>query len=37
MDAVTPADAPSLGFGFAYPDLGARDGLIRLDRRFLYG
>ncbi|HEX5327022.1 MAG TPA: FAD-dependent oxidoreductase, partial [Acetobacteraceae bacterium] len=35
MDAITPADAPSLGFGFAYAELAGRDGLIRLDRSFL--
>jgi NADPH-dependent glutamate synthase beta subunit-like oxidoreductase/NAD(P)H-flavin reductase len=35
MDAVTSADFPQLGLGFAHPELGTRDGLIRLDRHFL--
>jgi NADPH-dependent glutamate synthase beta subunit-like oxidoreductase/NAD(P)H-flavin reductase len=32
---VTGSDAPRLGFGFDFADLAAREGLIRLDRRFL--
>ena len=32
---MTVSDVPRLGFGFSFPDLAARDGLIRLDRRFL--
>jgi NADPH-dependent glutamate synthase beta subunit-like oxidoreductase/NAD(P)H-flavin reductase len=35
MDALTSADAPALGFGFDFAELGSRDGLIRLDRCFL--
>ncbi len=34
MDAVPATDA-TLGFGFSFADLGARDGLVRLDRTFL--
>ncbi len=33
--AVTLIDAPRLGFGFTFADIATRDGLIRLDRRFL--
>jgi len=33
MPAAPPA--PTLAFGFSYGDLAGRDGLIRLDRRFL--
>ncbi|HEX2939851.1 MAG TPA: FAD-dependent oxidoreductase [Rhodopila sp.] len=32
---MTVSDAPRLGFGFAFADLGTRDGLISLDRCFL--
>lgn len=32
---VTVSDAPRLGFGFTFADIATRDGLIRLDRRFL--
>ena len=32
---MTGSDVPRLGFGFAFADLASRDGLIRLDRRFL--
>jgi NADPH-dependent glutamate synthase beta subunit-like oxidoreductase/NAD(P)H-flavin reductase len=32
---VTGSDAPRLNFGFDFADLVARDGLIRLDQRFL--
>ncbi|HQT76498.1 MAG TPA: FAD-dependent oxidoreductase [Rhodopila sp.] len=32
---MTVSDAPRLGFGFAFTDLGTRDGLISLDRCFL--
>nr|WP_294512617.1 FAD-dependent oxidoreductase [uncultured Rhodopila sp.] len=28
-------DAPRLGFGFTFADIATRDGLVRLDRRFL--
>ena len=35
MDAVTPSEAPALGFGFSFADLAGRDGLVRLDRAFL--
>ena len=35
MDAVPAADAVTLGFGFSFADLAARDGLVRLDRIFL--
>ncbi len=35
MDAFSQAEAPRLGFGFQFADLSQRDGLIRLDRRFL--
>ena len=35
MDAVTAADAVTLGFGFSFADLATRDGLVRLDRVFL--
>jgi NADPH-dependent glutamate synthase beta subunit-like oxidoreductase/NAD(P)H-flavin reductase len=37
MDAYTPAEAPSLGFGFQFDDLSRRDGLIQLDKAFLAG
>jgi NADPH-dependent glutamate synthase beta subunit-like oxidoreductase/NAD(P)H-flavin reductase len=33
--SVTLIDAPRLGFGFTFADIATRDGLIRLDRRFL--
>ena len=29
------SDVPNLGFGFTFADLAARDGLVRLDKRFL--
>jgi NADPH-dependent glutamate synthase beta subunit-like oxidoreductase/NAD(P)H-flavin reductase len=32
---VTGSDVPRLGFGFGFADLAAREGLIRLDQRFL--
>lgn len=32
---MTGSDAPRLGFGFDFADLATRDGLIRLDQRFL--
>ncbi|MFL5284198.1 MAG: FAD-dependent oxidoreductase, partial [Rhodopila sp.] len=32
---MTVSDAPRLGFGFTFADIATRDGLIRLDRRFL--
>jgi NADPH-dependent glutamate synthase beta subunit-like oxidoreductase/NAD(P)H-flavin reductase len=32
---VTVSDVPCLGFGFTFADLAARDGLIRVDKRFL--
>ncbi|HEY2619315.1 MAG TPA: FAD-dependent oxidoreductase [Acetobacteraceae bacterium] len=35
MDAAPVADAVTLGFGFSFPELAARDGLVRLDRMFL--
>ncbi len=35
MDAAPVADAVNLGFGFSFPELAARDGLVRLDRVFL--
>ena len=35
MDAVPAADAVTLGFGFGFADLAAREGLVRLDRVFL--
>ncbi len=35
MDALTPADVPSLGFGFDHTALATRSGLVRLDRQFL--
>ena len=35
MDAAPVADAVTLGFGFSFPELAARDGLVRLDRVFL--
>ncbi len=35
MDAAPVADAATLGFGFSFPDLAARDGLVRLDRTFV--
>ena len=35
FDPVTVSDVPRLGFGFSFPDLADREGLIRLDRRFL--
>ncbi|HME21633.1 MAG TPA: FAD-dependent oxidoreductase [Acetobacteraceae bacterium] len=35
MDAVPVADAATLGFGFSFSDLAARDGLVLLDRMFL--
>src|SRR5271165_3791766 len=35
MDAVPVADAVTLGFGFSFSELAARDGLVRLDRSFL--
>ncbi|MBE7159005.1 MAG: hypothetical protein INR62_11335, partial [Rhodospirillales bacterium] len=34
-DIVTVSDTPSLGFGFEFHELAAREGLIRLDRCFL--
>ena len=35
MDAAPAADAVTLGFGFGFADLAAREGLVRLDRTFL--
>jgi NADPH-dependent glutamate synthase beta subunit-like oxidoreductase/NAD(P)H-flavin reductase len=35
VPAVTSPDRPRLGFGFALADLASRDGLVRLDHRFL--
>src|ERR1700691_3201799 len=35
MDAVPATEPPTLGFGFSFADLAARDGLVRLDRGFL--
>ncbi len=35
MDAVPAANAVTLGFGFSFADLAAREGLVRLDRIFL--
>ena len=35
MDAVPPNDSPTLGFGFSFPDLATRDGLVRLDSAFV--
>src|SRR5690348_793527 len=35
MDAVTAADAVTLGFGFTFAELAERQGLVRLDRVFL--
>ena len=35
MDAAPAADGVTLGFGFDFADLAAREGLIRLDRPFL--
>ncbi len=32
---MTSEDTPRLGFGFSFSDLAGREGLIRLDRRFL--
>ncbi len=32
---MTLIDAPRLGFGFTFADIATRDGLVRLDRRFL--
>ncbi|MDR3531744.1 MAG: FAD-dependent oxidoreductase [Rhodopila sp.] len=32
---MTVSNAPRLGFGFTFADLADRDGLIRLDKRFL--
>jgi NADPH-dependent glutamate synthase beta subunit-like oxidoreductase/NAD(P)H-flavin reductase len=32
---VTLINAPRLGFGFTFADIATRDGLVRLDRRFL--
>ena len=32
---MTVSDLPRLGFGFTFADLASRDGLIRLDQRFL--
>ena len=35
MDAVPATEPQTLGFGFSFADLAARDGLVRLDRGFL--
>ncbi len=35
MDAAPAADGVTLGFGFDFADLAAREGLVRLDRTFL--
>ncbi len=35
MDAVPATDTQTLGFGFSFADLAARDGLVRLDGIFL--
>ena len=35
MDAVPATEPQSLGFGFSFADLAAREGLVRLDRLFL--
>ena len=35
MDASTATKQQALGFGFSFDDLATRDGLVRLDRRFL--
>ena len=35
MDAVPVTEPPTLGFGFSFADLAARDGLVRLDGMFL--
>jgi NADPH-dependent glutamate synthase beta subunit-like oxidoreductase/NAD(P)H-flavin reductase len=35
MDAAPATDTPTLGFGFSFADLAARDGLVRLDGAFL--
>ena len=32
---MTVSDVSNLGFGFTFADLAARDGLVRLDKRFL--
>ena len=32
---MTVSDVPNLGFGFTFADLATRDGLVRLDKRFL--
>ena len=32
---MTVSDTPFLGFGFTFADLAAREGLVRLDKRFL--
>ncbi len=35
MDAVPATEPQTLGFGFSFADLAAREGLVRLDRVFL--